>query len=164
MTARERPLTYDQAVELGDPHDCLAPGTRHGKLPAGAPSSVCLCYRHRQVRRARNRDWRRKRRGGPVADGLGVGWIVGVNALPFGPLEAKLVRAGMLPPAEEVHAQRMVELGHPFPDEVHLLARARARGWVTLHEADRICVRVLQLHPALVYGQAWHSLETGESL
>lgn len=166
MTGRAPILTHAEALELPDPDDCRAPGTNVGVLPGSTRANrpTCKCARHRAIRRAYFRDWRRKNRQSKMADGLGTGWVVGVNALPFGPLAARLRVAGLLPANGRVSAARLRQLDHPFPDEVALLARCNERGWATLHEVDRICVRVLQLHPALVYGQAWHSLETGESL
>lgn len=35
------------------------------------------------------------------------------------------------------------------------IQRARQRGIIGAHTADRVCIRVLGCHPALVYGSAW---------
>lgn len=37
----------------------------------------------------------------------------------------------------------------------HAIERARAAGTFTVDMADRLCVRVLGLHPCVVYGDLW---------
>ncbi len=153
-------LDRDEAIALPDPADCIKPGTVSGEVAVHPERIVCKCERHVLIRRASNREYRRRRRG--TGRLVGQMWEVGRNALDAQPIIDRLTAAGINVHAGGATATQVAV--HPFPEHVKLIRAINDRGWVRLHEADLLCCKVLQLHPALVYGDDWHRLETGESL
>lgn len=143
--------------------DCTLPGTKWGKRPDG---TYCPCDEHREYQRSeqRKRDRRRRARRGQreLPNQLGGAWVLGVNALDAAPLTARLTGAGLN--VDKGKGRHDIRAGHPFPELVPLIRRTFNRGWLTLHEADLLCIRGLGCHPFHVFGAAWDALETGEPL
>lgn len=106
----------------------------------------------------------------PTATGCGAGTLVPMNRTSSGtatPVAHQHCREPRLPiePLEYVVTRRsgwsaVVSASgmEPGPELMRLTRtffRARLRGWVSLADADQMAVRLLGLHPCLVWGSGW---------